>query len=77
MRFEVLMAVTVKIAFWDVMLHNIADLYQCFIGICCPDDGGSRFLERSIMMYQTKWHHIPEGSEVHIPFWYLTTLTNF
>jgi hypothetical protein len=30
------MVVTMKIAFWDVMQYNTADLYQCFVGTCCP-----------------------------------------
>jgi hypothetical protein len=57
LRFEVLTAVTIKITFFLGF-----DTAACQISVLKTGVAGS---SKTVMIYQTTRHHIPEGSDLH------------
>jgi hypothetical protein len=70
-RFQVVTAVSIKMTvFWDVAPCSLAEVYQCFRGVCCCaiialmlEISGTS--ETSVNFYQTTWCNTPEDSHPH------------
>jgi hypothetical protein len=62
LRFSV---VSMKMAvFWVLAPCSLIEVYQCFRGSCCLDDGGSKTSETLVNFYQTTQRYNPEDSHL-------------